>query len=344
MKLLSAFLALSSAQTIEPTTTTSLGSTWNPFKCSGDCGCCCKPENRPYCKDGVWLSDAWKCSSGDYLLWEGVKSWVGVVFEKTEAFDDIKSAGECRSKCDQLDWCNGFQFDSNTMSCTIVDTMKTNQWSPVTGLIAGMKCDHTPIQTPEEDPSDHLWSSCSSHYQSIEDNDGFMPGAFVPDCKKDGSWEEMQCWGSTGYCWCVNEYGEKIPGSEGEDRGPVECGNGKDKNVKKVERLSSEINQILKDNMKRATQLTKRVSKMADKTVNYYEKNKSKCNFESSNDSDADSAREGNACGEVKKRFNRWKTWINTFNVCNGKEKFAVRMKKQLGKIQTKSNSRMNCE
>ena len=99
-----------------------------------------------------------------------------------------------------------------------------------------------------------------------------MPGAFVPDCKADGSWKDMQCWGSTGFCWCVNEYGEKIPGSEGEDRGPVECGNGKDKISKKVERWSSEIIEILDDNMNRATQLTKRVSKMADKTVNYYKK------------------------------------------------------------------------
>ena len=222
-----------------------------------------------------------------------MQSWVGEVFEQTESFNDIKSAGQCRAKCDASDWCNGFQFDSNAMSCTIVDRMRANQWVPVDGLIAGMKCDHTPDETPNEDPSDHLWSSCASHYQSIEDNDGFMPGAFVPDCKADGSWKDMQCWGSTGFCWCVNEYGEKIPGSEGEDRGPVECGNGKDKISKKVERWSSEIIEILEDNMNRATQLTKRVSKMADKTVNYYKKNESKCDFGASKDSDSDSARYG---------------------------------------------------
>ena len=28
-------------------------------------------------------------------------------------------------------------------------------------------------------------------------------GAFVPQCEDDGSFSSVQCWGSTGYCWCV---------------------------------------------------------------------------------------------------------------------------------------------
>jgi len=364
MKLSSAFLVVSSAQTdydystVAPTTTTSLGSSWNPFKCSGDCGCCCKPENRPHCDDGIWMSNAWQCSSGDYLLWEGVQSWKELAGVGIGIGDNVKSVGECRSMCDQFSWCNGFQFDSTTddgtKSCTIVDNMTANmRINPVAGLIAGMKCDHIPVETPDEDPSGHLWSSCRSHYERpLGDDEVFMTGAFVPTCKADGSWEEMQCWASTGHCWCVNEFGEKIAGSE--KKGPVKCDDGKDKNVKKVERLSSELNQILEDNIKKAAQLTKTVSKMADKTVTYYENNKKRCNFGPSNDSDAESARyvQGNACGEVKKRFSRWMTWIDIYNVCNDqrdgckkcKGRFAGRMKKLLSKIQTKSNRRLNCE
>lgn len=42
---------------------------------------------------------------------------------------------------------------------------------------------------------------------------GPLPGKFVPHCKDDGSYEPAQCWASTGYCWCVDENGEKKDGS-----------------------------------------------------------------------------------------------------------------------------------
>ena len=38
------------------------------------------------------------------------------------------------------------------------------------------------------------------------------PGTFLPTCKENGDFEEMQCHGSTGYCWCVNEKGKKVGG------------------------------------------------------------------------------------------------------------------------------------
>jgi len=31
-----------------------------------------------------------------------------------------------------------------------------------------------------------------------------MPGAFVAQCSENGDFRSMQCWGSTGQCWCVN--------------------------------------------------------------------------------------------------------------------------------------------
>lgn len=34
-------------------------------------------------------------------------------------------------------------------------------------------------------------------------------GAYVPQCNEDGSYKEVQCHGSTGYCWCVNDKGVK---------------------------------------------------------------------------------------------------------------------------------------
>ena len=46
-------------------------------------------------------------------------------------------------------------------------------------------------------------------------------GRFVPSCKQDGSYEEKQCHGSTGFCWCVDGNGHEWFGSR--RRGQVEC-------------------------------------------------------------------------------------------------------------------------
>ncbi|XP_071019988.1 saxiphilin-like [Oncorhynchus clarkii lewisi] len=39
-------------------------------------------------------------------------------------------------------------------------------------------------------------------------------GAYIPTCDDDGQYTPEQCWGSTGYCWCVTSTGQKIPGTE----------------------------------------------------------------------------------------------------------------------------------
>ena len=36
------------------------------------------------------------------------------------------------------------------------------------------------------------------------------PGKFVPRCKFDGSYEEVQCQNSTGLCWCVDREGKEL--------------------------------------------------------------------------------------------------------------------------------------
>jgi len=40
-----------------------------------------------------------------------------------------------------------------------------------------------------------------------------MPGAFIPTCNDDGSYEKKQCHASTGHCWCVNEDGKELVGT-----------------------------------------------------------------------------------------------------------------------------------
>ena len=50
-------------------------------------------------------------------------------------------------------------------------------------------------------------------------------GAFVPECKEDGSYKEKQCHGSTGHCWCVDQSGKEIDGSrKSASEGEPKCG------------------------------------------------------------------------------------------------------------------------
>ena len=51
--------------------------------------------------------------------------------------------------------------------------------------------------------------------QSPDEKSGkpIAPGHFVPQCAADGSFKEVQCYGSTGYCWCVDGEGSPVLGT-----------------------------------------------------------------------------------------------------------------------------------
>ncbi len=56
-----------------------------------------------------------------------------------------------------------------------------------------------------------------------------LMGEFIPQCEDDGSYSPMQCWSSTGYCWCVDENGIEISGTSlGPGQGTPDCGGGVD--------------------------------------------------------------------------------------------------------------------
>jgi hypothetical protein len=58
-----------------------------------------------------------------------------------------------------------------------------------------------------------------------------MLGAFIPKCESDGSYAKVQCHGSTGHCWCVDESGKERSGTR--VRGTPDC-SGMSKEGKKV--------------------------------------------------------------------------------------------------------------
>lgn len=43
---------------------------------------------------------------------------------------------------------------------------------------------------------------------------GQMVGHYIPQCKTDGSFDPVQCWPSTGFCWCVDTDGQRLVGTE----------------------------------------------------------------------------------------------------------------------------------
>ncbi len=58
-------------------------------------------------------------------------------------------------------------------------------------------------------------TECQRHRnQVLRDNlQSYQPGQYVPQCDEDGDYKELQCYTSTGTCWCVNKNGEEIDGT-----------------------------------------------------------------------------------------------------------------------------------
>ena len=50
---------------------------------------------------------------------------------------------------------------------------------------------------------------CEAEEEAMNNCEGL--GCYIPQCNDDCNWEPMQCWSSTGYCWCVDEDGLEIP-------------------------------------------------------------------------------------------------------------------------------------
>ncbi|XP_016417012.1 CD74 molecule, major histocompatibility complex, class II invariant chain a [Sinocyclocheilus rhinocerous] len=55
----------------------------------------------------------------------------------------------------------------------------------------------------------------------LESQKEVRPGFYKSQCDKQGNYLPMQCWHSTGYCWCVDKDGKEIPDTR--IRGRPEC-------------------------------------------------------------------------------------------------------------------------
>uniref|UniRef100_A0A182QCI0 SPARC-related modular calcium-binding protein 2 n=1 Tax=Anopheles farauti TaxID=69004 RepID=A0A182QCI0_9DIPT len=66
-------------------------------------------------------------------------------------------------------------------------------------------------------------SDCLSDRKYALDEQKYGTNAlYVPECTADGRYQRVQCYRSTGYCWCVNEdTGKNIPGTSTKNEKPV---------------------------------------------------------------------------------------------------------------------------
>ncbi|XP_055374150.1 SPARC-related modular calcium-binding protein 1 [Condylostylus longicornis] len=67
-------------------------------------------------------------------------------------------------------------------------------------------------------------SDCTSDRAAAleEQNNGGGSMMYVPECTPDGRYQRVQCYRSTGYCWCVHEdTGKNIPGTSVKDKIPA---------------------------------------------------------------------------------------------------------------------------
>ena len=52
---------------------------------------------------------------------------------------------------------------------------------------------------------------CMAGAEKCVPETNMLIGAYRRQCSDDGTWKPIQCWGSTGRCWCVDKNtGEKI--------------------------------------------------------------------------------------------------------------------------------------
>ncbi|XP_029917358.1 CD74 molecule, major histocompatibility complex, class II invariant chain a isoform X2 [Myripristis murdjan] len=80
-------------------------------------------------------------------------------------------------------------------------------------LIFQMAQEKPPAPTPAV-----TMTKCQMEAAAIQ---GVKPGFFKPQCDEQGRYKPMQCWHSTGFCWCVDKNGNPIEGTS--MRGRPQC-------------------------------------------------------------------------------------------------------------------------
>uniref|UniRef100_UPI00398F2778 uncharacterized protein nid2a isoform X2 n=1 Tax=Pristiophorus japonicus TaxID=55135 RepID=UPI00398F2778 len=115
-------------------------------------------------------------------------------------------------QCDEQGNFRPLQCHSSTGHCWCVD-----EWGkeiPGTRTLPGNNQPQCGLPESIERPK----TACEQHRERLQTElspHGSRPliGIHVPECDEEGNFRTMQCYGSTGHCWCVDERGQEIPGT-----------------------------------------------------------------------------------------------------------------------------------
>ncbi|KAM4690530.1 nidogen-2 [Rhinophrynus dorsalis] len=131
------------------------------------------------------------------------------------------AVGQFVPECDQEGNYTPLQCHGSTGHCWCVDKhgeeihgTRTPPGSPAPrcGVLVG----HPPLHTPCLEKRRQLLAHSAPHP---------VVGQFVPECDQEGNYTPMQCHGSTGHCWCVNQHGEEVQGTRTPPGSPApRCG------------------------------------------------------------------------------------------------------------------------
>ncbi|XP_043553578.1 uncharacterized protein nid2a isoform X3 [Chiloscyllium plagiosum] len=115
-------------------------------------------------------------------------------------------------ECDEEGKFKPLQCHGSTGHCWCVD--ERGQEIPGTRTPPGTSQPQCGQPEPVEGPK----TICEQHRERLQAElnlRGSQPfvGAYIPECDEQGNFKPLQCHGSTGYCWCVDERGQEIPGT-----------------------------------------------------------------------------------------------------------------------------------
>ncbi|XP_067847730.1 nidogen-2 [Heptranchias perlo] len=115
-------------------------------------------------------------------------------------------------QCDEEGNFRPLQCHGSTGHCWCVDEI--GQEIPGTRTPPGTGQPHCGLSAPNERPR----TACEQHQERLQTElslrgSQHLIGIHIPQCDETGNFRPLQCHGSTGYCWCVDESGQEIPGT-----------------------------------------------------------------------------------------------------------------------------------
>ncbi|XP_065807893.1 nidogen-2 [Labrus bergylta] len=118
--------------------------------------------------------------------------------------------GAYAPQCDANGQYTPLQCYSSTGECWCVDS--TGQERPGTRTSAGTQ----PKDCDKPDEPQRPKTHCEHHRDSVQTTspEGYpLYGAYAPQCNANGQYTSLQCYSSTGECWCVDSTGQERPGT-----------------------------------------------------------------------------------------------------------------------------------